>query len=625
MKDLVFIDRRSDIRTPAPNSLVVVLDPAWTPGPDDPPSLRPIRELFSRIVARHNLFDESLARLDAWAAASGAVDRFSAGGVTWWFHARGFLRLDVHEMLIWLHVLEELASDGPFKRIAIPAGHTALAEVVRARASSDGPRVVSHRGFVTPAVLASERLRSAATLLMRIRRRAKLTLDPRSIPRARRLARRIAAHAARQGAILGLVRGPSYHVIDDPSGTKRDDPYVGPVLRRLAATGRTVVRVGIGIDHRRDPDWDLIRDDDDLIPMSMVERQFPPTASERREATRLASAIATLQPVTLRVGEVDLGPAFTRRAAKQARWFRRQRLAMCSAERFVAHLGIAVVLTGWESARTSWLGAAHRLGVPSVAVQHGVIYPNTPDYCRPAHPALVKPDVTCVFGDYERDLLIREGGYAPPAVEATGSPRADPDRTIVDISPTERAELRRSLGVAEGDRMLVLSTARHTIGDAVHSMAMVGRLLDGPLPGVHIVFKIHPEEEERDQYEELLAGLARAGGYPATRMSRIRDIDLYRLLRSADAHLGQYSTVLTDAVLTGTPNMIAVGQAWSDPLGHVEAGVAVPVRSVDEVRAFMDAPQPPSPEARSAFLEAHYRSGDAVARIATTIERVASR
>ena len=101
----------------------------------------------------------------------------------------------------------------------------------------------------------------------------------------------------------------------------------------------------------------------------------------------------------------------------------------------------------------------------------------------------------------------------------------------------------------------------------------------------------------------------------------MRDIDLYRLLRAADAHLGVYSTVLTDSVLAGTPNMIVVGQAQADMLGYVEAGVAVPVRSVGDVRAFMADPRPPSEDARARFVEAHFVDGDAVERIGDIVMR----
>ncbi len=96
----------------------------------------------------------------------------------------------------------------------------------------------------------------------------------------------------------------------------------------------------------------------------------------------------------------------------------------------------------------------------------------------------------------------------------------------------------------------------------------------------------------------------------------VKDIDLYRLLRAADAHLGVGSTVLTEAVLIGTPNLISVVDRHADLLGYVEAGVAKPVRSADDVLAALADPRPPDPDARAAFLARHFGPGDASGRIA---------
>ena len=171
--------------------------------------------------------------------------------------------------------------------------------------------------------------------------------------------------------------------------------------------------------------------------------------------------------------------------------------------------------------------------------------------------------------------------------------------------------------------MLVISGARHAVGEGLHSTAIFARLLGGPLPGVHVVVKLHPEEEEADHYSAMVEGLAAAGGFAAPPVTVVRDIDLFRLLLAADAHLGIYSTVLTDAVVAGTPNMVAIGQAWSDLLGYVAAGVAQPVASVDDVRAFMRDPRPASPEARAAFLREHYEPGDGAERIADAVIHLA--
>ena len=167
--------------------------------------------------------------------------------------------------------------------------------------------------------------------------------------------------------------------------------------------------------------------------------------------------------------------------------------------------------------------------------------------------------------------------------------------------------------------MLVLSTANHVLAWRFHIADAMARTLDGPLPGVHLVIKLHPGERDEGPYRALIEGLARAGGYPPPPITIVHDIDLFRLLGAADAHLGFHSTVLTDAVAAGTTNLMAAGQATADLLGYVEAGVAQPVHDVAELRAALDDPHPPAPDARAAFLGRHFRAGDASERIAAGI------
>ena len=152
-----------------------------------------------------------------------------------------------------------------------------------------------------------------------------------------------------------------------------------------------------------------------------------------------------------------------------------------------------------------------------------------------------------------------------------------------------------------------------------HLAHMIEVCLGGPLPGVHVVFKQHPGERDEGPYRDLLDGLARAGGYAPPPISVVREIDLYRLLRAADAHLGLHSTVLTDAVMAGTDNLIARVEASGDLLGYVAAGVARPVTRVADLRAALDHPQPAHPAARQTFIEDHFRPGEASDRIVAEI------
>ena len=173
--------------------------------------------------------------------------------------------------------------------------------------------------------------------------------------------------------------------------------------------------------------------------------------------------------------------------------------------------------------------------------------------------------------------------------------------------------------MADGDRMLVVSTVNMPFVRRSHMAHMLEACLGGPLPGVHVVIKQHPGERDEGPYHDLLHGLARAGGYAPPPISVVREIDLYRLLRAADAHLGLHSTVLTDAVMAGTDNLIARVEASGNLLGYVAAGVARPVTRVADVRAALDHPQPAHPAARQTFIEDHFRPGDASDRIVEVI------
>jgi hypothetical protein len=229
----------------------------------------------------------------------------------------------------------------------------------------------------------------------------------------------------------------------------------------------------------------------------------------------------------------------------------------------------------------------------------------------------MRPDRTCVFGSYERDLLVETASYDPMEVVVTGSPRVSDPASRPQPRPARDA-VRLELGVAEGDRLMVISAAHSMIGELL-TACMLATALDGALPGVHLVVKVHPQDQGPADYAGFFRDLARAGDYAAPPVSVVRDIDLGRLFSAADAHLGSNSTMLTDAVAACLPNMVALGQAHADPLGYVEAGVGVGIRGIDDVRAFMNDPRPPSMEARAAFLGRHFLAGDATDRLVDVV------
>ena len=630
---VVFLPGAADAPPSADGTMFVVLDTAWSPAPADRPDLVPLRPAVARILEQRDLFDEALARLDAWADATGMADRMTIDGVSWWFRVRETMWHWLHERMLWRLAIGELLDGATPRGLVVPASEAALADVADllagvAREGATAQRTTEAEargedvGEVRPDPAADRptgRLQWWASWPGRRRRRIELERRDRLLDeRVRTLA------TERRGRLLILSHMGIRQQVGTAAGGRPVDPNLGGVIDRLRADGDDPVVIGLALDHRADADWPTILADDGLIPQSVVQRRWS-TATPAADGTGSAmiAAVDAAPSVQLAIDGIDLAPGLL----AELRSFATTGLTIARrqeprVERLLAELRPGAIVLTHEGIRTPWLVAARRGGVPTFAVQHGVLYPTHPGYAHPRHPGLVLPSRTFVFGDYERRVLLDHGGYREDEVETTGSPRLDIDATAgqgpEDLA-VERGAVRRELGVRDGDLMLVVSTVNLPFVRRFHVVQMLERMLGGPLPGVHVVFKKHPGELDDGPYEDLLDGLARAGGYTPPPMTIVREIDLYRLLRAADAHLGLRSTVLTDAAVVGVPNLIATVQAHADMLGYMDAGVARPVRNVSELLEALANPQPADPAARAAFLERHFLPGDASERIARAV------
>jgi hypothetical protein len=343
--------------------------------------------------------------------------------------------------------------------------------------------------------------------------------------------------------------------------------------------------------------------------------------SAREEAEAIADRLRLIA-TPLVVDGIDLGPKLAanveevarRTLGPQIRQYRRVR-------ELLRQLRPAAVLLADEYHRQDWLAAAHAEGVPSVAIQHGLIYRWHNGYIHPARPeALRLPNRTYVFGEWERRLLLEQSVYRDDEVRVGGSPRLDYARA----RDVDRDAVRRELGIADGDRLVVLSATWAAMYRTFFYPIALARVFDRPMPRVHLVVKLHPSEPDEGPYRAIIEGVAAARGFAPPPITVVQHVDLYRLLAAADAHLGIHSTVLTEAVVTGTPNLLADVFVGSDLLGYVEAAVARPVRSGEDMLAALDdlddSPGPATDTARRrAFLEAHFEPGSASERIATDL------
>jgi hypothetical protein len=580
-----------------------------------------------RVLERHDLFAESLDLVNAWGRRASIVDSLLVEGVSYWVRLREDMWHWVHERLLWSYAWADLGLVRP-DSFSIPWAEQALVDVAHA----SGARVEVVMPPPPPVQPPTLRARVVARLPVSLRhtiRRIKPHPETVRMEREQAVANArtaLLAERARQLAagsnarVLVLSQAPVRQVIGLPGQEAEVDPNLESVLVGLVREGIDPIVIGLGIS----PVDDVVGSSSAsrLLPADFVREHWARPGDPERVEAAVGAVLTGLASISesFPLNGLDLGDAFLAELAKRAERIVANDVAELAAiERLLDDLAPDAILLTHEGHRAPWLMAAARAAIPSFAVQHGVLYPRHPGYPDVRDERQLLPTRTFVFGEFEARSLLQMG-YRNDEVEVSGSPRLDLDVTADEGGRAHAREaLRRHLGVRETDRLLVVSTGWYTFMRRSHLAHMLARLLGGPLPGVHVVFKQHPGERDEGPYRSLLVGLARAGGYDPPAMSAVRDIDLYALLRAADAHLGHQSTVLTEAVLTGTCNLVADIQASPPSIDYLGAGVAWPVRSTDDLREALQVMPRPTDIQRRAFLAEHFRSGQAGPRIASAI------
>jgi hypothetical protein len=205
--------------------------------------------------------------------------------------------------------------------------------------------------------------------------------------------------------------------------------------------------------------------------------------------------------------------------------------------------------SGWGRAA---LLAAQAEGIPSLALQHGILYPKYYSYRHAADEAACPlPDRTAVFGEAARRLLLSLGRYPPDSLTVTGSPKFD--ALVEAATAVDRPALRKSLGVSPDERLLVVASrfrgirqTHQSIGSAFPALV---RAVEG-LAGVRCVVKPHPAEPAA-AYQAVIRAAA------SQRVSVVPpSADLMELLQAADALVTVESLSALEALVLSRPVLV---------------------------------------------------------------------
>jgi hypothetical protein len=373
------------------------------------------------------------------------------------------------------------------------------------------------------------------------------------------------------------------------SDGKPYEHYLGRLLPELGAAGNLapfVVGVGPRSAFRRRGllarlgEWVRLGSREPYVPIyrytdpRVAREALRATGWMRREWNDLRRLPALLEGFTHRgVHFFDLaGPDLAATLLLQVPWAYRSFLEMERA--LQSSRSQALVLyaesSGWGRVA---LEAARARGVPSVAIQHGILYPKYFSYRHdPDEGGCPRPTATALFGEAARDFLTREGRYAPESLVTTGSPKFD---ALLETARTwDRGALRGRLGASPEQTLIVVASRFRGILPTHRS---IGREFRTFLEAVarreafKVLVKPHPAEGP----EEYRQAIKEVGAASVEVLAP--DADLTELLWASDCLVTVESLSAVEALVLG--RRVLVLNMPSNLKELVDAGVAMGVEA----------------------------------------------
>ena len=225
------------------------------------------------------------------------------------------------------------------------------------------------------------------------------------------------------------------------------------------------------------------------------------------------------------------------------------------------------------------VAAACSQGIPSFAVQHGILYPRLYANEHAKHEmgpgldgvdSIPIPTRTAVFGNLARQLLIERGNYPSERIVITGSPKFD---VLVEAGRHfDKAATRRRLGLREDAPMLVVASRFVAIGSEFAELVRAAEAIED------LWLLVKPHQAERpDTYERI----GRREGASRLRVLPPKE-NLLELLFASNGLITVDPFASSEALVLGLPVLLV--NLPSNLSALVDRGVAVGVRRGESMK-----------------------------------------
>jgi len=218
--------------------------------------------------------------------------------------------------------------------------------------------------------------------------------------------------------------------------------------------------------------------------------------------------------------------------------------------------------------------AGKNAGLPTVAIQHGVLGESNIDLLRTAEELAdgltpsynPTPDKTLVSGEYYKTLLT-DFGHSEDSIVPLGQPKYDILAKADKIFNKER--IRKTFGIKPHEKMLLLASQPFPNEENKTFFKSLFKAVK-KIPKIKLVIKLHPNEYDSSLHKNT----AKEAGVD---VAIIKDINTLELLYACDALITVSSTVALEAMILGKPVLIANLAGKPAQVPYVESGAAVGV------------------------------------------------